>query len=323
MSLLVLARGFRQTRLRRACSPRSAAAARTCARRSCSTTTGTRFLADGDARQRRASWPSARPRCSSTTRSTSSTPRARPGFPKGATLSHHNILNNALLRRRAAAATPSATASACRCRSTTASAWCSATSRCATHGACMVVPGESFDPLAVLRDGRRPSAARRSTACRRCSSPSSTTRASTSFDLSSLRTGIMAGAPVPGRGDEAGAVARCTWTRSTIVLRHDRDLAGLDADRARRPARQAGRAPSAASHPHVEIKIVDPTTGAIVPRGTPGELCTRGYSVMLGYWNDAEATARGDRRRRLDAHRRPRGDGRRRLRAASSAGSRT
>ena len=76
-------------------------------------------------------------------------------------------------------------------------------------------------------------------------------------------------------------------------------------------------------HPHVEIKIVDPETGAIVPRGVAGELCTRGYSVMLGYWNDEEATAERDRRGRLDAQRRPGGHGRRRLRAASSAGSRT
>ena len=60
------------------------------------------------------------------------------------------------------------------------------------------------------------------------------------------------------------------------------------------PLEQAGRAPSAGVHPHVEIKIVDPATGAVVPRGTPGELCTRGYSVMLGYWNDDG----GDRRRR-------------------------
>ena len=59
--------------------------------------------------------------------------------------------------------------------------------------------------------------------------------------------------------------------------------------------------------PHLECKIVDPETGAIVPRGTPGELCTRGYSVMLGYWNDPDATAHADRRGALDAQRRPRG----------------
>ena len=62
-------------------------------------------------------------------------------------------------------------------------------------------------------------------------------------------------------------------------------------------------------HPHVEIKIVDPASGAIVPRGDAGELCTRGYSVMLGYWNDEAATRRRHRRGRLDALRRPGDDG--------------
>ena len=75
-------------------------------------------------------------------------------------------------------------------------------------------------------------------------------------------------------------------------------------------------------HPHVEIKIVD-AEGRIVPRGTTGELCTRGYSVMLGYWDDAETHRRGDRPGRLDAHRRSRDDGRRTATAPSSAASRT
>ena len=66
-------------------------------------------------------------------------------------------------------------------------------------------------------------------------------------------------------------------------------------------------------HPHVEIKIVDPATGETVERGEPGEFCTRGYSVMLGYWDDDEKTAEAIDARRLDAHRRPRGDARGRL----------
>ena len=61
-------------------------------------------------------------------------------------------------------------------------------------------------------------------------------------------------------------------------------------------------------HPHVEVKIVD-TEGRIVPRGTPGEFCTRGYSVMLGYWDDEERTAQAIDAARLDAHRRPGDDG--------------
>ena len=74
--------------------------------------------------------------------------------------------------------------------------------------------------------------------------------------------------------------------------------------------------------PHVEVKIVD-AAGRIVPVGQPGELCTRGYSVMRGYWDDAERTREVDRRRRLDAHRRPGDDRRRRATATSSAASRT
>ena len=138
------------------------------------------FLADGADASPTPSWPRARRRCSSTTRSTSSTRRARPGSPKGATLSHHNILNNALLHRRG------------RWRYTEHDRVCVPVPfyhcfgmvlgnlACVTHGACMVVPGEAFDAAGGARGGRRPSAARRSTACRRCSSPSSTIRASTS-----------------------------------------------------------------------------------------------------------------------------------------------
>ena len=70
--------------------------------------------------------------------------------------------------------------------------------------------------------------------------------------------------------------------------------------------------------PHIEIKIVD-AEGKAVPRGETGEFCTRGYSVMKGYWNDAEKTARGDRRGGLDAHRRSRDHGRRRATSTSSA----
>ena len=75
-------------------------------------------------------------------------------------------------------------------------------------------------------------------------------------------------------------------------------------------------------HPHVEVKIVD-TDGRIVPRGAAGEFCTRGYSVMLGYWDDAERTAQAIDAARLDAHRRPGDDGRRTATATSSAASRT
>ena len=124
------------------------------------------------------------------------------GFPKGATLCHHNILNNGVLHRRAAAATPRPTASASRCPSTTASGWSWATSARVTHGACMVIPAPSFDPAPRSRRCRT-SGARASTACRRCSSPSSACPDFASYDLSLAAHRHHGRLAVPGRGDEA------------------------------------------------------------------------------------------------------------------------
>ena len=125
------------------------------------------------------------------------------------------------------------------------------------------------------------------------------------------------GLAVPGRGDEAGRRPDA-HDRGHDLLRHDRDLARVDPDPHRRPLDRrvstVGRV-----HPHVEVKIVDPETGPHVPRGEPGELCTRGYSVMLGYWDEPEKTAEAidgarwmhtgdlarDGRRGLRQHRRP------------------
>ena len=114
-------------------------------------------------------------------------------------------------------------------------------------------------PAADARRGRRPSAARASTACRRCSSPSSTIPTSTRYDLSSLRTGIMAGSPCPVEVMKR-CVDRHAHGRGHHLLRHDRDVAGLDPDRADDPIDKrvgtVGRV-----HPHVEVKVVDPDTG--------------------------------------------------------------
>ena len=133
------------------------------------------------------------------------------------------------------------------------------------------------------------------------------------FDLSSLRTGVMAGSPCPvevmkrvHRPDAHG--------RRDHLLRDDRDVAGVDADAARRHARAPAPRPSAARTRTSRSASPTRRPATTIARGETGEFCTRGYSVMTGYWNDPERTARGDRRRRLDAHRRPRRDGRRRLR---------
>jgi fatty-acyl-CoA synthase len=110
------------------------------------------------------------------------------------------------------------------------------------------------------------------------------------FDLSSLRTGAMAGAPCPVevmkrvRSDmnmDEVTIA-CGMTETSPVSTQT----AVD-DPVEKRVSTIGRA-----HPHVEVKIVDPESGAVVPRGTPGEQCTRGYSVMLGYWGDSEATSR-------------------------------
>ena len=209
------------------------------------------------------------------------------GFPKGATLSHHNILNNGYFVGEL-------------CHYTEPDKICipvpfyhcfgmvmgnlAATS----HGACMVIPAPAFDPGATLR-AVEATGARPCTACRRCSSPNSTMPDFATFDLSSLRTGIMAGSPCPVEVmkqviDKMGMteVSICYgMTETSPVSTQTRSDDSLE-----RRVGTVGRV-----GPHLEIKIVDPETGLTVPIGEPGELCTRGYSVMLGYWKEPGKTA--------------------------------
>jgi fatty-acyl-CoA synthase len=158
---------------------------------------------------------------------------------------------------------------------------------CSSHGACLVVPAEAFDPLATLE----------TIAAERCTSLYGVPTMFIAqlahprfkeFDLGSLRTGIMAGSPCPVEvmkqvqsSMHMPEVTICYgMTETSPVSTQSSWDDPLD-----RRVSTVGRV-----HPHVEIKIVDPESGAIVPRGTPGELCTRGYSVMLGYWGNEEAT---------------------------------
>ncbi len=209
------------------------------------------------------------------------------GFPKGATLSHHNILNNGFFVGEL-------------CHYTEADRICipvpfyhcfgmvmgnlAATS----HGACMVIPAPSFDPVATLD----------AVQAERCTSlygvptmfiaelhaPSFA-----DYDLSSLRTGIMAGSPCPVEVMKQvmsqmsmREVSICYgMTETSPVSTQTRSDDSLD-----RRVSTVGRV-----GPHLEVKVIDPATGATVPRGTPGELCTRGYSVMLGYWEQPDKTA--------------------------------
>ncbi|HEY7623327.1 MAG TPA: AMP-binding protein [Solirubrobacteraceae bacterium] len=208
------------------------------------------------------------------------------GLPKGATLSHRNILNNAYFTARGLHY--SEHDRVCvpvpfyHCFGMVIG-----TLACTTHGACVVVPSASFDPLATLE----------TVAAERCTSLYGVPTMFIAelehpdfarFDLSSLRTGLMGGAPCPVEVmtkvrslmhmDEVGIVCGMTETAPVST----QTAADDDVDRR---VTTVGRA-----HPHVEIKVVDPATGEVVPRGVAGEQCTRGYSVMLGYWDDEEAT---------------------------------
>jgi fatty-acyl-CoA synthase len=208
------------------------------------------------------------------------------GFPKGATLSHHNILNNGLFIGEG-------------CRYTEADRVCIPVPfyhcfgmvlgnlACTTHGACIVIPSPGFEPAAALE----------AVQAERCTSLYGVPTMFiaelalpdfASYDLSTLRTGIMAGSPCPvevmKRVVSEMHMAEVTicygMTETSPVSTQTR----ADDDMERRVS-TVGRV-----HPHVEVKIIDPETGQVVPRGTSGELCTRGYSVMLGYWDDEEQT---------------------------------
>jgi fatty-acyl-CoA synthase len=159
---------------------------------------------------------------------------------------------------------------------------------CTTHGATMVIPAPAFDPAATLR----------AVAQERCTSLYGVPTMFIaelgvadfdSYDPSSLRTGIMAGSPCPVEVMKQ-VVDRMGMTEVTICYGMTETSPVSTQTRAddtldRRVA-TVGRV-----HPHVEVKVVDPATGRTLPRGEPGELCTRGYSVMLGYWDEPEKTA--------------------------------
>ena len=151
------------------------------------------------------------------------------GFPKGATLSHHNVLNNGFFVGEGIGLTEQD-----RVCIPVPFYHCfgmvMGNLACTTHGACMVVPGEAFEPRARPRGRGGREAAPRSTACRPCSSASSITRDFAEFDLSLAADGHHGGLAVPRGGDEEGAVAHA-HARGDHLLRHDRDVARLDAER--------------------------------------------------------------------------------------------
>ncbi len=208
------------------------------------------------------------------------------GFPKGATLSHHNILNNGFFigerleyteRDRVCIPVPFYHCFGMVLGNLAVT----------THGACAVIPGESFDPGAVLRTVQ----------AEKCTSLYGVP---TMFiaeldhpdfektDFSSLRTGIMAGSPCPI--EVMKRVQRDMNMREVTICYGMTETSPVSTQSKVDDPLEKRVATVGSVHPHVEIKIVDSTTGKIVPRGQPGELCTRGYSVMLGYWEDLHST---------------------------------
>ena len=209
------------------------------------------------------------------------------GFPKGATLSHHNIVNNGYFvgdlcgyteRDRVCIPVPFYHCFGMVMGNLGA----------VTHGAAMVIPAPAFDPAATMKAVQD----------EKCTSlygvPTMFIAELAlpdfpSYDLSSLRTGIMAGSPCPVEvmkrviSDMGCAEVTICYgmTETSPVSTQTR----VDDDLERRVSTVG------AVHPHVEVKVVDPDTGLTVPRGAAGEFCTRGYSVMLGYWDEPEKTA--------------------------------
>ncbi|MFP6685718.1 MAG: AMP-binding protein [Polyangiaceae bacterium] len=208
------------------------------------------------------------------------------GAPKGATLSHHNILNNAYFIGQTL-------------RYTEEDRVCIPVPfyhcfgmvignlACVARGATMVAPGEAFDPGEVLE----------TVEAERCTSLYGVPTmfiamlahdAIGTRDLSTLRTGVMAGSPCPV---EVMKQVKSKMNMSQVTIAYGMTetspvstQTAVD-DPLDKQVGSVGRV-----HPHVEIKIIDPESAAVVPRGERGEFCTRGYCVMLGYWNDQDAS---------------------------------
>ncbi|MEX2626529.1 MAG: AMP-binding protein [Ilumatobacteraceae bacterium] len=209
------------------------------------------------------------------------------GYPKGATLTHRNILNNGYFVARGQGLTHED-----RLCIPVPFYHCfgmvMGNLGCTSHGATMVIPGDAFDPLATLE----------TVEAERCTSLYGVPTMFIAelghpeferFDLTSLRTGVMAGSPCPVEVMKQ-CVDRMNMREVTICYGMTEtspvSTQTLLDDSLHHRTATVGRA-----HPHVEIRIAEPDTGQTLPRGEPGEFCTRGYSVMTGYWDDPERTA--------------------------------
>jgi len=209
------------------------------------------------------------------------------GFPKGATLSHHNLLNNGFFIGE-------------RLRYTEADRVCIPVPfyhcfgmvignlACVSHGACMVVPAAAFEARATLQV----------TQDERCTSLYGVPTMFIAllelpdfgqFQFPHLRTGVMAGSPCP---EEVMKKVQTLLNMREVTICYGMTETSPVSAQSYTDDPLAQRISTVGHvHPHLELKVIDPDTGHLLPRGTPGELCTRGYSVMLGYWNDPQATA--------------------------------
>ncbi|MER8029553.1 AMP-binding protein [Streptomyces bauhiniae] len=209
------------------------------------------------------------------------------GFPKGATLSHHNILNNGFFVGESVAYTEQdricVPVPFYHCFGMVM-----ANLAATSHGACIVIPAPSFEPKATLEAVQR----------ERCTSlygvptmfiAELNLPEFAEYDLSTLRTGIMAGSPCP-----------VEVMKRVVAEMHMAEVSICYGMTETSPVSLQTRVEDDLEHrtgtvgrvlPHLEVKVVDPATGTTLPRGEAGELCTRGYSVMLGYWEEPEKTA--------------------------------
>ncbi|WP_308924268.1 AMP-binding protein [Janthinobacterium sp. J1-1] len=208
------------------------------------------------------------------------------GAPKGATLTHHNILNNGFFIGEAM-------------RLTEQDRLCIPVPlyhcfgmvlgnlACVTHGAAMVFPGEGFDPKAVLETVQ----------AERCTGLHGVPTMFIAmldhpdfqqYDLSQLRTGIMAGSPCPM--EVMTRVIELMHMEEITIAYGMTETSPVSFQTAIEDPREMRVSSIGRVHPHLEVKIID-GEGRIVPRGEKGELLTRGYSVMQGYWGDPEKTA--------------------------------
>ncbi|HVU69777.1 MAG TPA: AMP-binding protein [Ktedonobacteraceae bacterium] len=209
------------------------------------------------------------------------------GFPKGATLSHHNILNNGYFVARLQNFTHEdrlcIPVPLYHCFGMVMG-----NLGCVTHGATMVYPSEGFEAQATLEAIQE----------ERCTSLYGVPTMFIAelahpnfqqYDFSSLRTGLMAGSPCP---IEVMKRVNSEMHMPEVEIAYGMTETSPVSTQTRLDSPLEKRVGTVGLiGPHLEIKIIDPATGQVVPLGQPGELCTRGYSVMLGYWNNPEATA--------------------------------